>query len=209
VLGEPVTVQVAALTSEAKQAIVQAARGQLADASRWMPGVTAQGKFAYAARRDGETMVPVEVGDASATHHSLMGAILLEFHRRNVTATASGRTEFLDREIPAMIREIAPEVGAEPPAGTDGPSSSAVGLMGIAHAQCLAVLDGLARRYQAEARGEGSETLRQVRGFTLEELVSRAAKDELVTNAEIVRAAHRELTELRDRIAALEKPRAT
>lgn len=207
--GSPAVVQVAALTPESKLAIVRSAREQLADPARWMPGVNAQGKFAYAGRQEGETLVPVEVGDVTATRHSLMGAILLEFQRRNVIATASGRTEFLDREIPAMIREVAPEVGAEAPAETDGPGANTAGLMGISHAQCLAVLEGLARRYEREARGETSDALRQARGFTLEELVDRATKDELVTNTEIVRAVQRELNELRERVAALEKPRGS
>lgn len=208
-VGSPAVVQVAALTPESKLAIVRSAREQLADPARWMPGVNPQGKFAYAAREEGETLVPVDVGDATATRHSLMGAILLEFQRRNVIATASGRTEFLDREIPAMIRGVAPEVGAETPAETDGPGANTVGLMGISHAQCLAVFEGLARRYEAEARGETSDALRQARGFTVGELLDRATKDELVTNTEIVRAVHRELNELRERVAALEKPRGS
>lgn len=208
-LGSPAVVQVAALTPESKLAIVRSAREQLVDPARWMPGVNPQGKFAYAARPEGENLVPVEVGDATATRHSLMGAILLEFQRRNVIATASGRTEFLDREIPAMIREVAPEVGTDSPASTEGPGADAVGLMGISHAQCLAVLEGLARRYEAEARGETSDALRQARGFTVEELADRAAKDELVTNTEIVRAVHRELSDLRERVAALEKTRGS
>lgn len=204
---EPAVVQIAALTPETKLEIVEAVRARLADPTRWMPGVTAQGKFAYAARKDGGAWVPVEVGDAHATHHSLMGAILLELHLRNVAATATGRTEFLDHEVPNMIREVAPEAesAAEPTAGV--PGASVLGLMGISHAQCLTVLERLAQRYERVGRGEDSAALRQLRGFTVEELVSRVTKDEPVTGPEIVRAVHLELTELRHRLEALEKAR--
>jgi len=197
-------VQVAVLTAEIKHDIVRAARELLADPVHWMPGMGEDGKLAYAAREIEGRLVRVEVGSDDATRYSLMGAVLLELHRRNVTPTAGGRTEFLDQEIPASLWSAA--CGEEEPRGTDkAPDSTDERLMGASHAQCLAALDRLVQEYAATARGDAeSPTVRALRGASVEELMVRAAKDEPISSTELLRAVYRELMGFNRRLAELE-----
>jgi hypothetical protein len=77
--------------------------------------------------------------------------------------------------------------------------------MAVSHAQCLEVLDLLERKYAADSGGNAnSMTLRNPRGASLDELLVRAARDETVSNTELLRAVHRELTEHHRRLATLE-----
>lgn len=207
----PTPGQVAVLTAEAKLAVVRAARDRLSDPGRWMPGVDAEGNFAYTAKQDGERLAPVEVGSEEATHYSLIGAVLVEFRRHNVTTTATGRTEFLDREIPAAIRRV---LGLDP-TETGQPQTGKAGmdpqLLTISQAQCLEVLDRLAEDYQAQGRaGGGPDSIGawEAQGMTIEELMTRVAKNETVTSNEILRAAYRAFNELDRRVAELEKSAA-
>ena len=202
---EPQPVQVAVLTREIKRDVIRGARDLLADPARWMSGVDPEGKLAYAAKEAKGTLRRVEIGSDEATRHSLMGAVLLEFHRLNVTPTATGRTEFLDHEIPAAIRKVihggAPAAGGESP-----PESTAPALMSISHAQCLELLDLLEGEYaHRSVAGPDSNALREVRGVTLEDLLLRAARDEVITTPELLRAVHHELLEVNRRLTALER----
>jgi hypothetical protein len=150
-------------------------------------------------------MVRVEPGSDEATHHSLMGAVLRELHRRNVAPTANGRTEFLDRDIPEAIRRIIPE-GAGAAGGGKPIESTDVRLMSITHAQCLEVLDLLERDYAAKAGAEVDAPARgEGRGASLDELLVRAARDEVVMVTEVLRAVHAELVALGHRVTELEK----
>jgi hypothetical protein len=204
----PTPAQVAVLTAEVKLAVVRAARDRLSDPGRWMPGVDAEGNYAYTAKQDGERLAPVEVGSEEATHYSLIGAVLVEFRRHNVTPTASGRTEFLDREIPMAIRRVLgidPADASQPQTGKAGMDPQ---LLGISQAQCLEVLDRLAEDYQAQARiGGGADSIAgwEAQGMTIEELMTRVAKNETVTSNEILRATYRALNELDRRVAQLEE----
>ncbi len=180
-------------------------RELIADPARWMPGASEDGKLAYAGKQTGAGMQRVQVGSEEATHYSLLGGILLEMQRRNVVTTATGRTEFLDREIPDAIRKVA--AGSAPGAG-QGVAADATDrrLMSVSHAQCLQVLDVLEREYAAkDAAQADSPALRELRGANLDELLARAAKDEAISSAELVRAVHRELSEINRRLSELEK----
>lgn len=201
----PQPVQVAVLTSEIKRDVIRSARDLLADPARWMSGVDPEGKLAYAAKEAKGKLKRVEVGSEEATRHSLMGAVLLELHRLNVTPTAIGRTEFLDNEIPAAIRKV---IHGETPAagGESPPESTAPALMSISHGQCLELLDLLEGEYaHRSVAGPDSNALREIRGVTLEDLLVRAARDEVMTTPELLRAVHHELMEIDRRLSALER----
>lgn len=201
----PQPVQIAVLSNDLKRSIVGAARELIADPSRWMPGVGDQGKLVYAARKTEEQWKRVEPGIGEATHHSLMGAVLHELHRRNVAPTANGRTEFLDRDIPEAIRRIIPE-GPGPGGGGKPIESTDVRLMSISHAQCLEVLDLLGHDYAAKASAEGAGPAHgEGRGASPDELLVRAARDEVVMVTEVLRAVHAELVALSHRVSELEK----
>ena len=196
-------VQAAVLTSEMKLDIVRSARELISDRSRWMPGRTSLQRFAYTAKMEDGELKSVPVGNPEATHYSLLGAVLLGFQAKNLTQTAAGRAEFLDQEIPGAIREVCPD-WERPPGVTSEPSSEPnTQQLGISHEQCLQALDILEKKYQGA--GEGSDTTFQTLGASVEELMTRVAKDELITATEVVRAVHRELTELQKRVAELEK----
>lgn len=202
-------VQIAVLTSDLKRHLVQAARKLIADPQRWMPGVSEKGKLLYAAKQVKGRWKAVEPGSGEATHHSLMGAVLHELHRRNVAPTATGRTEFLDGEIPDAIRNVTPEV-TKVAAKEELPKAKAARLMSLSHAQCLEVLDFLDRAYGAKAAAEAEAPARsESRGATLDELLVRAARDEVMTVTEVLRALHAELVTLDHRLTELEKTAAT
>lgn len=203
--GAPTPVQIGILTSDVKRDVVAAARALLADPDHWMPGRDAEGHLAYAARKEGAQLHRVEVGSEEATHHSLVGALLLELQRRNVITSARGRTEFLDEELPQTLwRVIHGETDTRKGAKT--PDSTDPRLMAASHEQCLKVLDTLEPRYAAMANG-GIETvgLAEAAGSTLEDLMLRVSRDEVVTVPELVRSVHRELVEVHRRLAELEK----
>ncbi|HNQ87539.1 MAG TPA: hypothetical protein PKM73_02765 [Verrucomicrobiota bacterium] len=205
--GAPV--QVAVLTPEVKLEIVRAAQALISEPGRWVTGMGEDGKLTYAARSVTGQLARVEVDSPEATHYSLMGAILCELQRHSVTTTATGRTAFLDQEIPAAIQKV---IGAIAPTAGQGkvPESTDQQLMSIGHAQCLKVLDELEREYAAQAGGNGDSTgLRELRGVSLEELMVRAAKDEAISSTELLRAVHRELTELNRRLSELEAAAGT
>lgn len=134
-------IRVNILTPELKLAIVHDIRPRLADKSRWLPGKKDAGHYIYAARNDGDKLVPVPPIDVSATHFSLVGAVQLEFHRHNVMQSALGRKKFLDEELTAAIHEALGH-----PAGTS-PISDAEWET-FTHEQCLAALDILERNLQ-------------------------------------------------------------
>lgn len=201
----PPPAQIAVLTSDLKRSIVQAARELIADSGRWLPGVDDKGKLTYAARQVKGRWKTLEPGSDEATHHSLMGAVLRELHRRNVAPTATGRTEFLDGDIPGAIRKIVPE-GADAGEGHETPKARAARLVSISHAQCLQVLDLLEAEYAARSAAEAEAPVRnETRGASVDELLVRAARDEVMTVTEVLRAVHAELVTLNHRIAELEK----
>jgi hypothetical protein len=202
----PPPVQVAVLTPDIKLEVVRAARQLIIDESRWIPGLSDDGKYRYAANSDGKELTAAEIGDQKASRHSLMGAVLAELQNRNVSAIARGRVEFLDQEIPAAIRQVIGGDATQPAQSPAEGGGSDPQLLAIHHDQCLAALDRLAQNYQAEttARSDSKGTW-EIRGATLDELMARVSKDELITNAELLRALYRELTALESRIRELEQ----
>ncbi len=205
--AEPQPVQLGVLTSELKLEAVRGARACLADSGKWMPGRSEDGRLAYAAIKNAEGFKSVEVGSeeaAQATHFSLMGAILSEIHRLKVTPTAKGRVDFLDGEIPEALW-LAVQ-GGSGEASEKIPDSTDPRLMKATHEQCLAALDRLEQKLAEEvSSGKGSTSVKEVHGSTIEDLMLRASRDEVVTTNELLRSVHREVVEVRRRLADLEK----
>ncbi|MGE3309567.1 MAG: hypothetical protein AB7O66_06305 [Limisphaerales bacterium] len=203
----PQPVQVGVLTSELKLEAVQGARARLADPGHWMPGRGQEGRLAYAAIQGADGLRSIDVGSeeaAQATHFSLMGAILSEIHRLKLTPTANGRVEFLDTQIPeALWAAVQGDSRSDP---GKAPDSTDPRLMNATHGQCLAALDLLERKFAEEVRsGAGSGSGKQSHGSTLEDLMLRATRDEVVTTHELLRSVHHELIEIHRRLDDLEK----
>jgi len=191
--------RVAVLTSKLKLEIAQAIRSRLADPARWLPGKKEAGAYNYAARREGERMVTVSPTDASATHLSLFGAVLLEFHRRNVMRVTTGRRKFLDEELTAAIQQAL----GRPPG--DAPISEAE-REALTHEQCLAVLDILEKRYEREAEAaEKRDVRRKIERIRLADLVKKLEKSSPVRAEEVACALYYELEELNQRLDELEQ----
>ncbi len=203
--ADPAKVQVAVLSSALKREIVRAVRARLTDESRWMPRKTESGKFSYAAKRVGGELIPVPITSPEATHFSLLGAVLLEFHQRNVTQTASGRKEFLDGEIVAAIREVTRQSGAAS-AGALSSTGESLDPMAMTHAQCLQALDLLDRRYVGESEAIATaEAERKLEPVRLSDLVRKLELQGPVTAEEVATALYHELEEINRRLAALER----
>ena len=196
----PITdTRVPVLTPEIKLKIVRDVRTRLADKSHWLPGKKGAGLYNYAARREDDALVPVIPTDASATHYSLFGAVLVEFHRRNVGRVTAGRRKFLDEELTAVIQEL---LGAE---SGKTPSSEAQREV-LTHEQCLAVLDILEKRcrdeIQAAQKRQGGTKIKHIR---LADIVSKLEKDNPLKAEEVACALYYELEELKQRLDELEE----
>jgi hypothetical protein len=202
---QPEHLRVAALTPAIKLDMVRAVRRRITDESSWLPG-RIKGANAYAAKvSDGEPVL-VDATSSEATRFSLIGAFLLEFHLRSVARTATGRTKFLDREIPDAVREVLfEETGEEEREQTEDPLLSK-DMMAIPHSQCLATLDVLEARFSQrmeQARFEKAKrTLGNVR---LPDLVGKLEKKTPVAPEEVATALYHELIDLRRRLDRLER----
>lgn len=198
-------VQVAALTPTLKRDIVRAVRERLADEAKWMPRKTEDGKFAYAAKVVGGRLAPVPITSPDATHFSLLGAVLLEFHQRNVTQTASGRKEFLDGEIVEAIRQVTGRPGTTA-AAEASPTGRAADPMAMTHAQCLQALDLLDQRYSRKAEATTPPTAERKREpARLADILRKIEKQEAITAEEVATAVRFELEEVNRRLAQLER----
>lgn len=198
--------QIGTLTAEVKLDIMQAVRKHLADEKHWMPKRNEKKKFNYAAKEEDGKLVPVSVESKDASHFSLVGAILWEFHERNVIRTAAGRNRFLDIEVIEAILEIGfnkpyvPEYqGARPPKGADEG-------LALNHKQTLKVIDLLLKRYEMEAKGISfhatSDNPKHVR---LTDLIRKIEKEEPLTAEEVTKAFQFELKHLDKRLTDLER----
>jgi len=198
---EPIsTVRVAVLSPKIKLEIVRAMRPLIADEKHWMPGKLDDGQYAYAARQEGDKRVPVSPKDASATHLSLFGAVLREFHRYNVLQVSTGRRRFLDEELPAAIQQV---LGRSP--GSAPVTEAERGA--LTQAQCLAVLDVLEKRYAQEAvRAAKRDEERRIGYVRLADLVQKLEKKNPVTAEEVACALYHEVEEINQRLDALEPP---
>jgi len=190
--------RVVMLTPQFKLEIVRDVRSRLADKSRWLPGKKEGGGYNYAARREGDRLVPVPPTDASVTHLSLFGAVLLEFHRHNVIGVTAGRREFLDEELITAIHEV---LGRQPGA----PPISEADREALTHEQCLKVLDLMAGRYQHEAdAAQKKEAHRKIENVRLSDVVSKLEHGAPIRPEDVACAMYYELEDIRQRLEALE-----
>ena len=196
--------QIAVLTLAIKLDMIHAVRRRIAKESAWMPGLC-KGAKAYAGKNSGGEIIPVDVKSPEATRFSLLGAFLLEFHERNVTRTATGRTKLLDREIPEAVH-AALKGGVV--VNDAEPTASAVDkdkVLSISHAQCLATLDVLEQRFSEGVEMAKVEQARQSLGnIRLPELVRKLEKKARIVPADVATALYHELTEVRRRLDRLE-----
>jgi len=186
--------RVVALTHRLKLEIVRAIRSRLADKSHWLPGKKGAGAYDYAARKEGDHLVSVSPTDVTATHLSLFGAVLLEFHRHNVMRITTGRRKFLDEELTAAIqRGLGRAPGASPVSEAEREA--------LTHEQCLTVLDVLQQRYEREIEKTSSrERERKIDYIRLADLVKKLEKSTPVRAEEVVCALYYELEELNHRL---------
>jgi hypothetical protein len=200
----PDRLRVAALTPAVTLDIVRAVRRRIASESSWLPG-RVLGTNVYAARISQGQTVAVDAKDPQATRFSLMGAILREFHSRKVVRTATGRTEFLDHEIPDAIREVLLKDAGEADPRRRGETAADIDPMAISHAQCLAVLDLLERRYaQRIEQSRMERARRKIADVRLADLVKKLEEKAPVEAEEVATALYHELAEVRRRLDRLE-----
>jgi hypothetical protein len=187
------------LTQEVKIDIVRAVRTRLADKSRWMSGKREDGLYNYAARREGDKLVPVEPTDASATHMSLFGAMILEFHRHDVTWITKGRQQFLDEELGTAIRQT---LGRKP----SDPAVDQAERAALSHEQCLQALDVLEKQLREETKilKQKQESLKIDR-IRLGELLQKLENNSPIRAEEVVCALYYELEEVKQRLEELEQ----
>jgi hypothetical protein len=191
--------RVAVLTPALKLDIIRAARSELTDPKRWLPGKKEAGNYNYAAREEAGKLVSVSPTDASATHLSLFGAVLRELHRRNVMRVTTGRRRFLDDELTAAIQQV---LGRE----TDGAPPSEADREALTHQQCLSVLDVLEKRYEGDAqKARQRERERKIEHVRLADLVQKLEKHTPVRAEEVACALFYELEELNQRLEELEQ----
>jgi hypothetical protein len=191
--------RVAVLTPQIKLDIVREVRARIADPSHWLPGKKDAGEYNYAAKQDGDQVVSVAATDASATHFSLFGAVLLEFHRRNVVRVTAGRTKFLDEELTAAIQQV---LGKE---GDVAPLSEAE-RAALTHEQCLGVLDLLEKRFTGEVKTtRQDQAQRKIENVRLSDLVDKLEKNAPIRAEDVACALFYELEELQQRLAKLEQ----
>jgi len=138
------------------------------------------------------------VDDPSATHFSLLGAVLREFNRRNVMRTAAGRKRFLDTSIPqAIINVIKKDTGKAP---------EDLVKTALTHEQTLKVLDLLETKFDDEAdlMAQALEKVSRIGKTRAADLAMRIESEEIINNEEIATALLNELEEIKVRLAALE-----
>jgi hypothetical protein len=196
--------RIAVLTPEIKLDMVRAVRRRIADPSAWLPdGI--KGAYAYAAKvSNGETVL-VDVKNPEATRFSLFGALLREFHLRQVVRTAVGRTKFLDQEIPDAIHEVLTENVSDEDRERIEHSSAKENVMNLSHPQCLAALDVLEERYSQRMNHVRAEAAKQRLGSVrLPDLVKKLERKARVTPEEVATALYLELMDVRRRLDRLE-----
>ena len=198
--------QVASLTPEVKLEIMASVKETLKEEKNWMPRRNEKKKFNYAAKVvDGKNeAVPVE--SKEATKFSLIGAILKEFHKRNVTRTATGRNRFLDVEMIEAILQVGlgkPYVPEYPGAR---PKKGAADDLMLDFKQIHETIDLLIKRFEMEAKGISfhatSDNKKHVR---VADLIRKIEKEEEITPEDIVKAFQFEMKFMDKRITDLER----
>jgi len=196
--------RVAVLTPAVKLEMVRAVRRRITNESAWLPGKV-EGNAAYAAKMQDGKPVLLDVKSSEATHFSLMGAVLLEMHARQVIPTASGRKKFLDQEIPDAIGEmLLNEMSEEEREHSENPLADKDPLT-ISHVQCLAVLDVMEERYSERMEQLRIEKARKRLGnVRLPDLVKTLEKKGRVLPEDVATALYHEVMDLRRRLDRLE-----
>jgi hypothetical protein len=202
--AQPPSARIAALTPEVKLEMIHAVRQRLAQETAWLPWKL-DNKTAFAAKmRDGKTIL-VDVKSPEATRFSLIGAFLLEFHLRQLVRTAVGREEFLDHEIPDVVRQVLTEKmsGEERTQMEQAPADE--NLARLTHAQCLAVLERLETSYAHRLDQAWAERAKRLlENVRLPDLLRKLEKNATIEPAEVATALYHEITELSHRLDRLE-----
>lgn len=194
---EPQRELVSSLTTEVKVALVKQARAHIAEESTWIHGRSGPGgKVVLAAKKSGDTVVPLKPGSSEATHYSIVGALLVTMDEMNVKATAAGRSEFLHYEIEDATRSV-----------TGKARDEKVDPMNLSHTQCVEALDYLQQKYRKTLGDDDFADLfsgkTSSRGSTgLEELI--ALDDDALDLKEVMKAINEEFKSLTRRIEELE-----
>jgi hypothetical protein len=196
--------QIASLTPAIKRDMVRSIRLRIADEAHWMPRITPDGQYAYAAKDVEGKPVPVEVTGPEATRFSILGASLAELHLRNVTRTASGRAEFLDQELAEAIRQAAGDAIGDQEAGPAEPSARDKPAPPISHAQSLKALDLLEERYAREIEETTGAVQGRPEDLRIEHLRRKLERKEQISIEEICATLSNELKEINERLTALE-----
>jgi len=194
---EPKKELVSALTTEVKVSLVKQARAHIAEESTWIHGRSGPGgKVVLAAKKSGDTVVPLKPGSSEATHYSIVGALLVTMDEINVKATAAGRSEFLHYEIEDATRSV-----------TGKGRDDKVDPMNLSHKQCVEALDYLQQKYRKTLGDDEFADLlsgkSSSRGTTgLEELIE--LDDDALDLKEVMKAINEEFKNLTRRIEELE-----
>ena len=190
--------QIPILTAPIKQEIVQAVKSLLSDKSKWMPRINENGDLMYAAKKEGDKLVPVAVESSEATHFSLLGAVLHEFHVRNVMRTAAGRKRFLDKAIPEAISAVIKK--------DTGKSPEDLGKVALTHEQTIKVIGILENKFDDEAdlMAQAMERTSKMGKTRVQDIVMKIEGESIITNEEIATALCNELEEIKARLATLE-----
>ena len=196
---------VASLTPAVKREIIRSVRQRIANPAHWMPRITPEGKYAYAAREVDGKSEPIEVTSPEATRFSILGAALLELHLRNVTQTATGRAEFLDQELLDAIRQVAGnEAGTQEADPGESPAEDGQ-VPPVSHAQSLQALDLLEEQYTRNIE-ESAVSSQRLEDLRMTDLARKIGLKVPIAVEEICAALANELNEIDGRLKALERP---
>ena len=196
---EPQKELISTLTTEVKVGLVKQARTHIADESIWIHGRSGPGgKVVLAAKKSGDTIVPLKPGSSEATHYSIVGALLVAMDEINVKSTAGGRSEFLHYEIEEAAREV-----------TGKEKDDKVDPMNLSHKDCVAALDFLLKKYRKSLGEDDFEDLitgKKSSGSGSSALDDLLAKDDDDLNLkDVIKALNDEIGQLQRRLDELEK----
>jgi DNA-directed RNA polymerase subunit RPC12/RpoP len=197
------TVQISNLTPEVKLDIVRSVRRRVADESHWLPRKTEAGEFAYAAKIVDGKNVAVEVTSPEASRFSVLGAMLLEFHERNVTQMASGRRELLDSDVLDALNHVLEKEKGGPVTDED------LRAITVSHAQSIAMLDYLEKRYDRDKhQTRAAEATQKLDSIRMEDVVKKLESKAPLSPEDVATAVFFELEDIKRRLTELERATA-
>jgi len=171
-----------------------------------MPRITPDGQYAYAAKDEDGRVVSVQPTSPEATRFSVLGALLREFHERNVTQTATGRQELLGEELLDALRQVVGDEASEQEVAPGDLPSSGKQVPPVSHAQCLETLDVLEARYTGGMEQSAAAAQATADDLRLPDLLERLERQRPVTMDELCVAMSNELKAVHERLDALERP---